>query len=78
VIVYEYFDPNDEDVDKVRGRGGYFTTKEWTKIFEHLSQNYKVEFVNPQQFHVDKETLNEVDSILKKVDCILFYVEKQL
>jgi len=78
VIVYEYFDPNDEDVDKVRGRGGYVTPQEWTKIFVHLSQNYKVEFVNPQQFHVDEETLNRVDSIIKEVDCICFYVEKQL
>lgn len=78
VIVYEYFDPNDEDIDKMRGRGGYFTTEEWTKIFKYLSQNYKVEFVNPQQFHVNEKTLNRVDSIIKKVDCICFYVEKQL
>ena len=78
VIVYESFVPTDEDEDKVRGRGGYFTTKEWMKTFEHLSENYNVEFVSPQQFHVDKETLNRVDSIIKKVDCICFYVEKQL
>ncbi len=75
VIIYEYFDPSEEDVDKVRGRGGYFTRQEWTRIFECLSQNYKVEFVNPQQFHVDEKTLDRVDSIIKKVDCICFYVE---
>jgi len=76
MIVYESFVPTDEDEDKVRGRGGYFTTKEWMKTFEHLSENYNVEFVNPQQFHVDKKTLNRVNSIIKKVDCICFYVEK--
>ena len=29
VIVYEAFYPQDKDDDKERGRGGYFTTKEW-------------------------------------------------
>jgi hypothetical protein len=77
VIVYEGFDPNEEDADKIRGRGGYFTTKEWRRILEYLSGKYKVEFIRPKQFHLNKETLNKVDSILRKVDCVCFYVEEQ-
>jgi hypothetical protein len=74
VIVYEAFFPQDDDVDKVRGRGGYFTSQEWMKIFKHLSKNYEVKFLNPQQFHVTEKTLNNVDSILRKVDYFCFYV----
>ena len=77
VIVYEAFYPQEEDNDKVRGRGEYFTTKEWKEIFEYLSEKHKVEFIRPQQFHLDKETINRADSILRQVDCICFYVEKQ-
>jgi hypothetical protein len=76
VIIYEYFDPNKIDDDKVRGRGGYFTTEELRAIFKYLSGKYKVEFIKPEKFHVDKEALNRVDSILRKVDTICFYVEK--
>ena len=79
VIVYEYFCPHEEDADKVRGRGGHFTTKEWKEIFEYLSdEKYKVKFIRPQQFHLDNETLNRVDSILRQVDCTCFYMEEQL
>lgn len=77
VIVYESFDPNDIDNDKIRGRGGYFTTKEWLDIFECLSRNYEVEFIRPEIFHFDKEALDRVESILRQVDCICFYVEKK-
>jgi hypothetical protein len=77
VIVYEAFSPQEEDLDKVRGRGGYFTTKEWKQIFEYLlSEKNKVEFIRPKKFHLDKEALNKVDSILRQVDFICFYVEK--
>jgi len=79
VIVYEAFYPQEEDNDKVRGRGEHFTTKEWEKIFKYLSdEKYKVEFIRPQQFHLNKETQNRVDSILRQVDCICFHVEEQL
>jgi hypothetical protein len=77
VIIYEFFDPSDIDNDKIRGRGGYFTTKEWRRILEYLSGKYKVEFIRPEQFHLDKETINRVDSILRQVGCICFYVEEQ-
>jgi hypothetical protein len=71
VIIYEFFEPSDTDNDKIRGRGGYFTTKEWRRIFEYLSdEKYKVKFIRPQQF-----PLNRVDSILRQVDCICFCVE---
>jgi len=76
VIIYEYFEPDQNDNDKVRGRGGYFTTKEWKETFEYLSEKYKVEVIRPQQFHLDKETLNRVGPILRQVDCICFYVEE--
>ena len=77
VIVYESFFPQDKDNDKVRGRGGYFATKEWIETFKYLSGKHRVEFIRPQQFHLNKETLNKVDLILKQVDCICFYVEEQ-
>ena len=32
-VVYEYFYPDSEDDDKVRGRGGYFTADAWKRIF---------------------------------------------
>jgi len=75
VIVYETFFPQGEDDDKIRGRGGYFTTTEWGRIFEYLSGKYKVEFVRPERFQLNKETLNRIDSILRQVDCVCFYVE---
>ena len=78
VIVYECFDPNEEDADKVRGRGGYFTPKEWEKLLDYLSGKYRVEFIIPKQFPLNKKTPNKVDSILRQVDCICFYVEEQL
>jgi len=76
VIIYEFFDPNVTDNDKIRGRGGYFTTREWKETFKHLYEKYKVEFVRPKKFRLDKETLNKVDSILRQMDCICFYVEE--
>jgi hypothetical protein len=77
VIIYEYFDPNKTDDDKVRGRGGYFTREEWNRIFKHLSKTYEVKFIRPKQFQLKKEILNNVDSVLRKMDYICFYVEKQ-
>ncbi len=77
VMIYEFFDPNDTDDDKIRGRGGYFTTKEWIDMFKALSEKYRVEFIRPKPFSLNKKTLNEVDSILRQVDCICFYVEEQ-
>ncbi len=78
VIIYEFFDASDTDDDKKRGRGGYFTPKEWKQIFNDLlSGKYEVEFIRPEKFHLDKETLNNVDSILRQVDIICFYVEKR-
>jgi hypothetical protein len=78
VIIYEFYDPNATDNDKVRGRGGYFINEEWKRIFEHLSEKkYKVKFIRPQNFCLDEKTLSNVDSILRKVDSICFYVELQ-
>jgi hypothetical protein len=77
VIIYEFFDPSDTDDDKIRGRGGYFTTKEWKRIFKYLSGRYKVEFIRPKQFNLNKETLNNVDSTLRQVDYLCFYVEER-
>jgi len=77
VIVYEFFDSTDEDDDKVRGRGGYFTRNEWNMIFESLSEKYIVKFITPQKFQLDRKKLGEIDSILRKVDDICFYVEEK-
>jgi len=76
VIVYEGFYPQDEDVDKVRGRGGAFTTNELRRIFENLSGKYKIEFIFPERFHLDKDKLNKVEPMLRRIDIICFYVEK--
>ena len=77
VIVYESFDPNDIDDDKIRGRGGYFTTKEWMDIFECLSRNYEVVFIRPEPFPLEKQALDKVEAMLRRVDTICFYVEEQ-
>jgi hypothetical protein len=77
VIVYEWFDPNEEDKDKVRGRGGYFTADEWTRIFGYLIGKYRVEFVRPQHFTLDTDTMQSIGSMLRKTDTLCFYVEKR-
>jgi hypothetical protein len=64
-----------DDDDKMRGRGGYFTAKEWTDIFDHLFKKYRVKFIRPQH---NKETLSKVKPMLRQVDCICFYVEEQV
>ncbi len=78
VIAYEYYDSTIEDDDKIRGRGGYFTRNEWNKIFESLREKYMVKFIAPQKFHLDKKELNEINSTLRKVDKICFYVEEKV
>jgi len=75
VIVYECFDPNEKDEDKVRGRGGYFTIEEWRQIFHHLLESYRVELIEPLRCHFDKKDLAKVIAKLRQVDCICFYVE---
>lgn len=77
VIIYEFFDASDKDDDKKRGRGGYFTMKEWMQIFEHLSEKYKVEFIRPELFPLKKQELDKVEAMLRRVDTICFYVEEQ-
>jgi len=76
IIVYEWFSPHEEDDDKVRGRGGYFTADEWKRIFSHLCGNYRVEFVRPQRFTLDKDSMSKIDLMLRKTDLVCFYVEK--
>lgn len=75
VIVYEAFYPQDEDNDKVRGRGGYFTTSKWIQMLRHLSDNYEVEFIVPLRCYLDKKELGKVIAKLRQVDCVGFYVE---
>jgi len=75
VIVYEYFCPHEKDDDKVRGRGGYFTMDEWLRIFRHLVENYRVEFIEPLRCHLDEKELEMVIAKLRQVDFICFYVE---
>ena len=76
VIIYENFFPQEEDDDKVRGRGGYFTTKEWEKILAVISDKYKVEFITPIRCHLDNKELENVIAKLRQVDYVCFYVEK--
>jgi hypothetical protein len=76
VIVYEWLIPQYKDDDKVRGRGGYFTTSELRKILENLSGKYKIEFIFPERFHLDKEELNKVEPMLRRINYICLYLEK--
>ena len=77
LIVYEWFDSGAEDNDKVRGRGRYFTTNEWKQIFGFLekSEKYRVKLIQPSRLHLDKEGLREMDTILRQVDTLCFYVD---
>ena len=75
LIVYECFSPG-KDADKVKGRGGYFTTKEWKKILGYLAYNYKAELIQPLRCSINKEELKKVITKLRQVDCICFYVEE--
>jgi len=75
VIVYEGFWPHEDDDDKVRGRGGYFTIEEWRRIFAHLSENYEVEFIDPLRCHLGKKESEKIITKLRQVDCICFYIE---
>ena len=77
LIVYECFYPGEEDNDKVRGRGGYFTIKEWRQILGHLAENYSVELIQPLRCSIDKEEFENVNTKLRQVDGICFYVEKR-
>jgi len=77
VIIYEAFCPQEEDNDKVRGRGGQFTAKEWKDLFKYLlSEKYTVKFTRPQPLSLDKENLSRVDQLLRENDLLCFYVEK--
>lgn len=77
VIFYENFFPQEKDDDKIRGRGGYLTTKEWEKILTTISQKYEGEFITPIKCHIDNEGLKNITAKLRQVECICFYVEKQ-
>lgn len=78
VIVYEAFNPETLDADKVRGRGGHFTTNEWKQIFGFLerSENYRVELIQPIGLHLDRDGIREMSAILRQVDALCFYVER--
>jgi len=76
IVVNEYFNATETDDDKERGQGGYFTTNEWTKIFTHLSENYKVQLVRPKWLHFGKKESHQIESIIRQIDTLCFYVEK--
>lgn len=75
IIVYEGFYPGENDSDKYRGRGGYLTTEEWIKTFSHIVDNYRVKLIQPSRLHLDEKELKDMDTILRKVDTLCFYVE---
>lgn len=77
VIVYEYFDPTETDDDKQRGQGGYFTAKEWARIFRYLSENFEVQFIRPKRLLIDKKAFCEIAPILRQVDTLCFYLENK-
>lgn len=79
VIVYEAFYPQDKDEDKERGRGDYFTKNELLQVFKSLLENekYKIKFIRPQMFDLDKTTFDRVEPLLRQVDTLCFYVENK-
>ena len=74
VIVYENFFPQDEDDDKEKGQGGYFTTKEWEAIFKLLKEKYIVKFIKPR---FGKKSFEEIKEMLRQSDSLCFSVEKK-
>jgi len=76
VIVYEWFDPNEKDNDKIRGKGGYFTMTEWNDVLTYLCTNYRVELFRPERYHLTMKKLGETMEKLNRGDCICFCVEK--
>ena len=77
VIIYESFDPNANDNDKVRGRGAYFTREELTDVFRYLSNVYSVQFIRPEKFLLTKVTFDKIEPMLREVDEVCFFMEKQ-
>jgi len=77
VIVYEWFVPHEKDDDKRRGKGGYFTIKEWNRILKHLSKNYRVELFKPLRCHLTQNELGKVREKLGQVDYICFCIEEK-
>lgn len=77
VIIYETFVPQESDADKVRGRGGYFTTTEWEEILTSIFKKYTVKFITPKKCQLDNKELENMIAKLRQVDYICFYVEEQ-
>lgn len=80
VIVYESIDDaTEEDADKVRGRGGYFRKNDILQILTDLTNSgkYRIVFIRPQIFDLDKTTLHRVEPILRLVDVICFFIEEK-
>ncbi len=76
VVVYEYFNASEPDDDKERGQGGHFTANEWVRVFGYLSENYEVQLVRPKWLHIGKNESRKIESIVRQVDTLCFYVEK--
>lgn len=81
VLVYEPIetDTDSGDADKTRGRGGNLTKNEFLQIFRYLSENekYRIKFIRPKMFDLNKTTLDKIEPILRQVDLICFCIEEQ-
>jgi hypothetical protein len=75
VVVYEAFWPHETDDDKVRGRGGYFTVREWESIFDQIPSKFRGELISPKRCSIDK--IEKMAEELRKVDIVCFYLEKE-
>ena len=69
VVVYECFYPHEKDKDKVRGRGGHFTTEEWRDLFYHLlarndATKCEVKFIRPRKGDLHKALRNDKEEEL--------------
>lgn len=68
------------DIDTVRGRGKYFTIKEWERIFSYLLKNHNVKLIRPTNYRPSskdlKKELEKIEAKLRQIDYICFCVEK--
>jgi hypothetical protein len=77
VVVNEYYNATEPDDDKERGQGGYFTANEWVRVFRYLSENYVVQLVRPKWLLIGKNESYLIESIVRQVDTLCFYVQNK-
>jgi hypothetical protein len=78
-IIYETIGRDVKDLDKTRGRGEYFTASEMARTLKYLFETYKDNFqlIRPMNPALNNEKQSKIESLLRKVDTVCFYVQEQ-